>query len=91
MKRFEIESEIEKSPTMFGLRALYGFFFAFLSLIAVPIVIMNMSFNMMGLILIITAILVLGGIYVGLYYLSQTFQANKIGDEKFPDTISSNP
>jgi hypothetical protein len=91
MKKFEIESEIEKTPTMFGLRALYGFFFAFISLMTVPIVGMNLSFDLFGLVLLIAAIIVLGGIYLALYYLSQTFQANRMGDEKMPDTISSNP
>jgi drug/metabolite transporter (DMT)-like permease len=91
MKQFELERDIEKTPTIFGLRAVFFFIFVGVALLLVPLTIMIFTFDWLGLLLIIFMMFLLGAVYAALYYYSQSFQANKLADEKMPDVISNNP
>lgn len=86
MIEFELESEIEKTPTIFGIRAVY--FFGFFGSIIVSI---YAIFSILNWTTVIIAVLANGGVYIWLLYLTESFRANKMADEKIPEIISNNP
>ena len=86
MFHFTIETDIEQTPKIFGVRALYAFVVVLLGLFSVLIIMVGFSIVKTGIVILIN-----GGVYVFLYYLTESFQANKLTDDHLPDVISNNP
>lgn len=86
MKIFEFERDIEKVPTILGIRALYFWGFAGGVLVYVLLLVTQFNWWILG---IGPAILL--ALYLYLLYRSNAFEANKAGDDKIPDVFSTRP
>lgn len=86
MKKFNIESDIEKMPNILGLRASFFFIFvAGLLLTGIPLV------KLFSLASVILALIFNAGLYFYLFWKSGQFSQNKNSDDKMPDYIDNNP
>jgi apolipoprotein N-acyltransferase len=88
MKQFEIVRDLEKTPTIIGIRAVYFFILVGSVMFWLLIIIANTQY---WLVLFIVALLVELGLYALLYYYTEAFQANKLGDETIANVFSSTP
>lgn len=88
MKEFLLERDLERTPTIMGIRALY--FFAFVGALVFSFLLL-ISFAKHWLIVLVLELIALPCFYAYLYYLTEAFQANKLGDEKIPDVFSTTP
>ena len=86
MRTFEIERDVESVPKIAGIRSMYAFIFFIVFIFGLFITFVN--FNVIKLVI---AVFLVGGTYVVLYWMTETFQANSLSDGKIPDEISNNP
>ncbi|MDZ7664608.1 MAG: hypothetical protein U5K27_04660 [Desulfotignum sp.] len=86
MKKFKIESDIEKMPNILGLKASFFFIFvAGLLITAIPLV------KVFSLTSTILALVFNAGLYFYLFWRSGQFSQNKNSDDKMPEYIDNNP
>jgi hypothetical protein len=88
MKQFEVERDLEKTPTIIGIRA--AFFFILVATVMVWLLVIFSNTNAWLILLVVGCITELG-LYAVLYYFTEAFQGNKFGDETIPDVFSNTP
>ncbi|HNP96129.1 MAG TPA: hypothetical protein PKJ63_10885 [Cyclobacteriaceae bacterium] len=88
MKTFTLERDLERTPTIAGIRSVY--FFLFVGFFILMLIVTVSSGKYWAWIIVVWTILQVA-LYGFLYYLTESFQANKLGDETIPETISNTP